>query len=176
MFNTLRLRKNCCHFANDIFRYIFLNENVWILLKISLKFVPKFPVNYIPALVQIMDWHRTGNRPLLTHYSMGKVAVFLNRCVIFKLIIGNTVLGTHCEIALWWMQQHFTNERSTLVQVMAWCRQATSHFLSQCWPSSMSPYGITRPQWVNALCTCYIATGIVCNYKGNQSQDCRVPV
>ena len=25
--------------------------------------------------------------------------------------------------------------------VMAWCRQATSHYLSQCWPRSMSPYG-----------------------------------
>ena len=31
---------------------------------------------------------------------------------------------------------------------MAWCRQATSHYLSQCWPRSMSPYGVTRPQWV----------------------------
>ena len=31
---------------------------------------------------------------------------------------------------------------------MAWCHQATSHYMSQCWPRSMSPYGITRPQWV----------------------------
>ena len=31
---------------------------------------------------------------------------------------------------------------------MAWCRQATSHYLSQCWPRSLSPYGVTRPQWV----------------------------
>ena len=37
---------------------------------------------------------------------------------------------------------------STLVQVMAWCRQATSHYLSQCWPRSLSPYGVTGPQWV----------------------------
>ena len=36
---------------------------------------------------------------------------------------------------------------NTLVQVMAWCCQATSHYLSQCWPSSVSPYGVTRPQW-----------------------------
>ena len=39
--------------------------------------------------------------------------------------------------------------RSTLVQVMTWCRQATSHYLSQCWPRSLLPYGVTRPQWVN---------------------------
>ena len=31
---------------------------------------------------------------------------------------------------------------------MAWCRQATSHYLRQGWPRSMSPYGVTRPQWV----------------------------
>ena len=34
---------------------------------------------------------------------------------------------------------------------MAWCRQATCHYLSQCWPRSVLPYGITRPQWVNTL-------------------------
>ena len=41
-----------------------------------------------------------------------------------------------------------TDNKSTLVQVMAWCRQATSHYLSQCWLSSFLPYGVTRPQWV----------------------------
>ena len=43
------------------------------------------------------------------------------------------------------------NKKSTLVQVMAWCCQAQSHYLSQPWPKSMLPCGITRPQWVN-LC------------------------
>ena len=33
---------------------------------------------------------------------------------------------------------------------MAWCRQATSHYLNQCWPRSPMPYGITRPEWVNS--------------------------
>ena len=32
---------------------------------------------------------------------------------------------------------------------MAWCRQATSHYLSQCWPRPLSPYGITRPECDN---------------------------
>ena len=40
------------------------------------------------------------------------------------------------------------DDKSALVQVMAWCCQVTSHYLSQCWPIFMSPYGITRPQWV----------------------------
>ena len=56
--------------------------------------------------------------------------------------------GISCEIALIWMSLDFTDDQSTLVQVMAWCRQATSHYLSQCWPRSLSPYGATRPQWV----------------------------
>ena len=34
---------------------------------------------------------------------------------------------------------------------MAWCRQAPSHYLSQCWPRSMSPNGITMPQWVKKI-------------------------
>ena len=46
-----------------------------------------------------------------------------------------------------WMQWRRT-DKSTLVQVMAWCRQVTSYYLNQYWPRSMSPYGVTRPQWV----------------------------
>ena len=54
------------------------------------------------------------------------------------------------EIALRWMSLDLTDEKSTMVQVMAWCHQATSHYLSQCWSRSMSPDGVTRPQWVNS--------------------------
>ena len=66
----------------------------------------------------------------------------------FKFIIQNGGLGTHCEIALRGLPQNFTNAKSKLVQVMAWCHQAASHYLSQCWPWSLSPYGFARPQWV----------------------------
>ena len=62
--NTLRPRQHGCHFTDDIFKCIFLNENVWILIKISLKFVPKGRINNIPALVQIMAWRRPGDKPL----------------------------------------------------------------------------------------------------------------
>ena len=62
--NTLRPRQNGRHFADDIFKCMFLNENVWIPIKISLKFVPKGPINNIPALVQIMAWRRPGDKPL----------------------------------------------------------------------------------------------------------------
>ena len=56
--------------------------------------------------------------------------------------------GISLEIAHRCLSQHFTDYKSTLVQVMAWCRQATSHYLSQCCPRSLSPYDVTRPQWV----------------------------
>ena len=62
--NTLRLRKKGRRFADDIFKCIFFNEDVWILLKISLKFLPKVRINNIPAFVQIMTWRRPGDKPL----------------------------------------------------------------------------------------------------------------
>ena len=40
-FNTLRPRQNGRHFPDAILKWIFLNENVWISSKISLKFVPR---------------------------------------------------------------------------------------------------------------------------------------
>ena len=49
--NSLRPRQNGRNFADDIFKCIFLTENVWIPIKISLKFVPKGLMNDIPALV-----------------------------------------------------------------------------------------------------------------------------
>ena len=60
----LSSRQNSRHFPDDIFKYIFLNENAWILMKISLEFVPKGPINNIPALVQMMAWRRPGDKPL----------------------------------------------------------------------------------------------------------------
>ena len=64
IFNTLRLIQNEQHFADDTFKRIFFYENVWISIKISLKFVPKGPINNIPALIQIMAWCRSGDKPL----------------------------------------------------------------------------------------------------------------
>ena len=64
LINTLRPRRNEQHFADDTFKRIFFNENVWISIKISLKFVSKGPINNIPALVQIMAWRRSGDKLL----------------------------------------------------------------------------------------------------------------
>ena len=64
VFNTLRPRQNGHSFVDDTFKRIFLNENVIISIKISLKFVPKGPINNNPALVQVMTWRRLGDKAL----------------------------------------------------------------------------------------------------------------
>ena len=62
--NTLRWRQNGRHFPDDIFKWIFLNENGSVLIDISLKFVHNGQINNIPALGQIMAWRRSCDKPL----------------------------------------------------------------------------------------------------------------
>ena len=62
--NTLRLKQNGCHFADNNFKCILFNEKISISIKISLKLVCKDPIDNIPALVQIMAWCRPGDKPL----------------------------------------------------------------------------------------------------------------
>ena len=57
-------------------------------------------------------------------------------------------MSTSCEIGLMWVPQNTLDDKSALGHVMAWCCQAPSHYLSQSWPRSVSPYGLTKPQWV----------------------------
>ena len=83
-----------------------------------------------------------GQNHQLVHWYHFKTA-------IFNLVLLVGIFTSFKDNALQWMPRDLTDNKSTLVQVMAWCRQATSHYLSQCWPSSMSPHGVTRPQRVH---------------------------
>ena len=69
----------------------------------------------------------------------------------FKVILEIGGRGISYEIALTvtWISLYLTDDKSTLVQVITWCPQAASHYLSKCRPRSMSTYGVTRPHWVN---------------------------
>ena len=83
--------------------------------------------------------------------------------------------GISCKIALRWIPLDLANDKSTLVQLMAWCRQATSHSLSQCWPRFMSPHGVTRPLWVKQHCTVWCKTEVGSQNFGYQlwfGSDC----
>ena len=107
-FNTLRPRRNEQHFADDIFKHIFFNENVWILIKISLKFVPKGPINNIPTLVQIMAWRRPGDKPLsgpMRVILLMHISVTRPQWVKFMWIL----------FPIYWI-----NKKATLIQIMNW--------------------------------------------------------
>ena len=65
--------------------------------------------------------------------------------------VKNDISSISCKSVPWWTLKDPPDGKSTLVQVMTWCRQTTSHYLNQCWPSSMLPCIITRPQWVNEM-------------------------
>ena len=68
---------------------------------------------------------------------------------------------TTCQVISWydkqvrpehsWPNKVRAISMSTLVQVMACCRQASGHYLSQCWSKCMKPNSVTRPQWVNNI-------------------------
>ena len=111
--NALRARQNGHHFADDTFKRIFWKENVRISIKISLKFVPKGPIDNTPALFQMMAWRRPGGKPLseammvrsrriyaslglneLTHWGQDKMVhilqtTFSNRLTQTDLILVN---------------------------------------------------------------------------------------
>ena len=102
--NTLRPRQNGCHFPDDIFKWIFLNENVWIL--ISLKFVPKGLINNIPALIQIMAWHHPDIKPLSEPMM---VSLLMHVCVTWPRWVNSSPPST-AHICQWM--------GSALIQIM----------------------------------------------------------
>ena len=117
---TLRPRQNGRQFPDDIFKCIFLNENAWIHIKNSLKFVPKSLINKIPALVQMMAWRRLGDKPssepmmviLLTH-----ICVTRPQWVIWKL--------------QWLLVLTISfSEKEGLEYTYIWLNQCFMHFLS----------------------------------------------
>ena len=90
---TLRPRQNGRRFTDDTFKRIFLNKNVRISIKISLKFVPRGPINANPSLVQIMVWHRSGDKPLSEPMM---VSLLTHICVTWPQWVNVTIV--HCLV------------------------------------------------------------------------------
>ena len=65
-----------------------------------------------------------------------------NWLVLVSITINSlpTVNDNCLEVAVRWMSLALADDKSTLVQVMSRCHQATCHYMSQCWPRSMWPY------------------------------------
>ena len=116
----------------DILQMIFFHIHFLVVIAVfgfefHSKFVPNGPINSLAP----------GRFELNFRYLILQIISVIDGC------------GISCKVAFRWMSLDLTDDKSTLVQVMAWRRQATSHYLSQFWPRSLSLYGVIRPQWVN---------------------------
>ena len=58
------LSHNGRYFADNTLKCMFVNEYFFILIRILLKFATKGEIDNKPALVQVMAWRRTGDKPL----------------------------------------------------------------------------------------------------------------
>ena len=112
IFNTLRPRQNGSHFADNTFKCIFLNENVIISVKISLKFVPKGPINNIPALVQIMAWRRPSDKPL-SEAMMVSLLIFCTWPVSSEVTMGSSNLETNTVTSWLAIDRQFNIQMTT---------------------------------------------------------------
>ena len=109
-FISLRPRQNGRHFADDPFKRIFVNETLSTSIEISLNFVPKGPINNIPALVQIMVWRRRGDKPLsepmmvslLTHICVTRPQ-WVKLQTYMRYICPKPTLIINCETCAAWL-------------------------------------------------------------------------
>ena len=128
LLNTLRPIRNGRHFTDDTFKCILLNENVWNLNNISLKFVPTSRINNIPSFVQIMAWCQPGDKPLSdpmivrlpTHICVTRLQwvkhSFLTYTGIFHSMIHEYALAEYCTCCInkdsYWFVFLFKNKTS----------------------------------------------------------------
>ena len=137
-------------FADDIFKMHFFNENLRILIHISLKFVSKSPINNIPSLVQIMAWRRIGDKPLFEPM-MPSLAMHI--CVTLPQWVNNfnslspepVELYVSCYLFVfigWKLKSH---SGQIVFGVSVWLG-TISHYQKQSCPRFLMPYGIIRPQ------------------------------
>ena len=135
-------------------------------------------IRNLTVLVYQMIYHQTFTKLLF----LGKCGKVL-KSVISELMLWIKFIITSCEIALSWIAENTSDVKSTLVQIMAWCHQASNHYLSQCWPRSVSPYGVTRPQCMMASSngSFFLITGPLCReFNGDRwipftkGQSCRL--
>ena len=119
-FDALKTRQNGRHFP-DMFKCNFLNENASISIKISEspKFVPKCPINIIPAMFQIMAWRWLGDKPL----SEPMVVSLLTHEYIFHTSLGHSELTKspwklgHC---IWFHQRKTMSMVTYLFNNLNW--------------------------------------------------------
>ena len=147
LINTLRPRQSGCRFEDSILKSIFLNENVSILIKISLKFYPWGPINNIPPLVQVMAWHQSGDK-LLSEPMMVRLLTHL--CINHDKwryeqngwhVTDDTRLVCTRKLCIFiWISRKFVSKHpiaNKLALVQLESLVLNMQHLNQCWPSSV---------------------------------------
>ena len=134
------------YFIDNLMKCIILAEIYVLPIKYQCSFLTHHPLNYfIDNLMKCIILAEIYVLPIkyqcsfLTHHPLGDMAM---KNAIAEYILRIKCMSMSDEIALCWMPNKTFDEKSTLVQIMAWWRKATSHYLSQCWPRSMLPCGI----------------------------------
>ena len=129
--NTLRPKQNGRHLPDYVFKWIFLNENVSISIKISLKFVPKGPIDLLRP-----RWYERHNAD-----------------DIFKCIFLNENVWIPTKNSLKFVPKGPINDIPALVQIMAWRCPGDKPLSEPMMVSLLTHICVTRPQWVNNIPT-----------------------
>ena len=98
--NTLRPRQNGRHFADDIFICIFVDENVWILVKISLNLFPRVQLTIFQPWFRL--WPGLNLYPYLYSYSCSYLyrhPVFFGRALTAIIMHGQAIIWYLLESA-----------------------------------------------------------------------------
>ena len=136
--SLLRPRQNGRHFS-DIFNCISLNENISIAITISLKFVPKGPINDIAVLVQIMVWRCPGTKPLsepmmvslpthicVTRPQWDKQQDYICFAAINQIVSADSwILRCHLMVK----NSHYEHKTVSLMTIVSW--------LCECWKDNL---------------------------------------
>ena len=126
--NTLRPGQNGRHFPDDIFNCIFLNDNVYISIKIPLKFVPQGPINNILTLIQIMDWRHPGDK----HLSEPMIVILLTHICVTRLQWVKIILLVAVERETCWMCPQVQSVNCPVVWL--WIYMWTMSIMHYLWP------------------------------------------
>ena len=106
---------------------------VWI--SSSPSWMTNLPSDHSVAIWKQNDMININSLASRRHGSNFKIAIFEHTDSAYERFLRN-------------YSENIFYDMSTLARVMAWCRQATSHYQNQCLPWSILPYGVIRPQWV----------------------------
>ena len=161
LLNALGPRQNGCHFADDFFKCIFLNGNVWI----SLKFVPNVRINNI-ALAQIMAWRQATSHYLnqwWLNYRRIYSSFGFNETTVVRFHGETLFFIWHLTAPSHYLDQCCVITRSRGVHLRA---MAKGHFISTYWWISC------KMQWIQ-LCPALFCYGCIIDLSGFLWYSCQ---